>query len=1250
MDALRIAAVQLDYAPNFSTTVGNFWLPDEPAALADPLAEVRPQLAMRKLREWPATNSAYSKLRQRNERLLNDQLNLRLKQILDYCAAISCDLVVFPEASIPASSIPILSGYSTTLAIFAGVGLLRTGDVPAVHALGLRDLRALQNCAVFMHNGEARSITKLRLADGERANSGTGTATFQFERRGRSYGVAAAICRDFLADDDRIHEATFPVDIVLTSALSRNTAEFIERTPRQLRVFANHAFYGGTCVQVPHLSSLGLSDRLGTDALPAGVEGVVVVDYFELPRKVTGPQATYNRVVARSAIVYDDRTPRDPDQATEARIIQGLRDLRVDALNEPLVTDFLEGAARFLGEGGNRVLARAVDLLRDNQLTGTMTQEELHSLTQHILLTDVQSAAEIKYSQIESLLNIVVTSLSQAPDTTAGLGRFRDDLLGVKLQLLDRVRVRFRAVGDRLAGRAGVTGYEQSGRIQSFYGATLGRYDAEAAVQSLPLQLDALRTLAAESDPALSLTYRLSTKKSLSAELIAIFVSTGEVLDADPPRIDALREGLGQLLGVAHSAAWDTSAGTSATEELDWSVEIRPRDPQWKPPLTEDWAPLIDLLRAQENETELTITCGIGEEVSTAPGEPVDSKIEVPPGRFLDKFNRSAAEYLASVVNDSSAGIEPANLVLRFLLRAPAELPQALVRSVGLKLIGSLNFDLVAPGTMPPMSPVRPSEALRVFHPPYGQTQGRGIARSERTRIPLQAAHLSSGGVSIGAATLASARYDRTTEVRLDAESRLRHMYVIGRTGSGKTNFLKTLARQDIAAGTGVAVIDPHGDLVDHLLRHVGRREDDVVLLDFGDPEGVPVLNPIDLDVSPGVTNARRLAIDDLIGLIVRQSYHTFHGPRFEDIIRLALESLVVSNLTDTPTVLDVSRVLRSKNRRNRLVGSLVDPDLIDRWRNFDMQREQELAELIHWALATFSNMDRDGILGPVLGGGRSSVSINEVVHRGGILLVKIPEWQIGPAASAFIGGLIQERIRRAAFDRFSASRDQPAPFYLYVDEFQKFATSGFEELVAEARKFGLGLTMSHQNLRQLEDFSRFTGSASRQLIESVLGNVANLVALGVSASDAEQLSKEFGVSADSLRNISANMALVRADLSRGETRTFSVRIPYAESDPGVLSSPQVVHERMLRERYWRPRSEIAAFMSQNRLAVEGDANGSSAKEPGPANPAGRASTYPPQQPGEPLAERFLRQWQDIRADAGKVPNSDRSPRQQRDD
>jgi len=1236
MKPLRVAAVQLEYAPNMATAVGNYWLPDEPAAVKPPLSPFDKDLTIRRLADWNQTSAGIEDLLSKNRKLMQDQLALRVKQILEYCAALSCDLVVFPEAAIPSNVAQVLEGYADNFAIFAGLGRIRLEDVTALKALGITQEHVHRNCSVFLSPGIRRVVSKRRLANGERVEPGTGTDVFQMVRGERTFGVAAAVCKDYLADDDSMNDSPFPIDIAIVGALSKNTEEFTGRAPRHLRVFANHASYGGSCVQVANLQSLIAPDDNDSVSLPINTEGVVVVDYYDSVRVPTPMQAAYNRLVARSEIIYNDEDARESNRPSAALLVKDMRNLAVDRLNGDVGTAFLEGAARYLAQTSHPVLSDSVRLIRANRIGGDMTEADLASLAQHILLTDVASHAEIRYGQIENLLEIVLAALATREMALPGIGALRDSLLEAKQDLLPRVRPQYRSPTDRTSAAGASAGVRQPpGETRSFYAAGLSKYDALQAVRTLPLQLDVLRTLAAQRDPSISIMYRLITMRLLTAELVPFLECIGQVTGADPSKVESLREGMGQLMAVTHAAAYDVGDIVPPARGLDWEMEILPRSSSWVPPINHDWAPLIDLLRAQANAIELTMTCTVSDAEAADDiegADPEESLARDTPAaeRFVTEPDKKAAEFLSSLVGETIKRTEPRNLRLRFVLRSAAAPPETLITSIGLRLFGSLDFYTSTPAVNAPSVTLRPSQAIRVFHPPYGLMQGRGIPTDRSTVLPLPAIQLPSGGISLGRAILSSARNDRDADVRLGPEARLRHMYVIGRTGTGKTNFLKTLARQDIKAGAGVAVIDPHGDLVDYLLRHVDKRVDEVLLLDFGDPGAVPVLNPIDLDVDQARTGSQRLAIDDLISLLGSLSFHQFYGPRFEDVVRLTLESLLRSSLTDTPTVLDLTRVLRSKDQRKRLAESLSEPDLVDRWSNFESQSEANLAELIHWALAKFSDMDQDGVLGPVLGGGRSSVSINKVVEQGGILLVRIPEWEIGPAASAFIGALIQERLRRATFERFSSSGEEIAPFYLYVDEFQRFATSGFEHLVAEARKFGLGLVLAHQNLRQLEAFSRFTGSKSTELLEAILGNVANMAVLGLSTRDAQELSREFGVQPSVLNSVPANSAVAQIDFNRGSSRTFTLKIPYAESDPGVLSTREAVRRRMTESGLWRSREDVAKFLSENKLAVEGTpVRPPSEGETTQGGADGVKETTPPAQNG---AEDFLGSWRKVRA------------------
>ncbi|MBY8852781.1 type IV secretory system conjugative DNA transfer family protein, partial [Saccharothrix sp. MB29] len=221
----------------------------------------------------------------------------------------------------------------------------------------------------------------------------------------------------------------------------------------------------------------------------------------------------------------------------------------------------------------------------------------------------------------------------------------------------------------------------------------------------------------------------------------------------------------------------------------------------------------------------------------------------------------------------------------------------------------------------------------------------------------------------------------------------------------------------------------------------------------------------------------------------------------------------------------------------------LKEADLRERWDVFEQQPDTEIGQVLHWALSKFSEMQQDGVLGQVLSGGSSTVSIEDCVARGGVLLVKLPEWEMSRSAAAFLGAFIQERVRKSVYARWRQSGGKSNTVYMYVDEFQAFAVTGFDEMVAEARKFGLSLVLAHQNVGQLNAFSRFTGNFNDNLLSSILGNVANRIVFGVSNRDAKLLESELDVSAVNLRNPGHFQAIAQL-VYDGEARTFTLQPP----------------------------------------------------------------------------------------------------------
>ncbi|MGV9994540.1 type IV secretion system DNA-binding domain-containing protein [Streptomyces sp. NPDC003374] len=1172
---LRLAAVQLAYVPNVRKNQGSYWLPDEPLlSLSYASATDAGGTALADLdhgeefegRTDEALNSS------RRERLRS--MELKVKQILEFCVQHRIDVVVFPECAIPAELVSILVGYRNRLVIFAGIGQLREPDASVLEQQGIADaLDAVEcNAAVFVSQERLALVTKRDPAQGETITPGRGPERVKFTKGERTYELGLAICMDYVNLRRDFDGGERPPDVVLVSALSRPTDDFLKCPRNFATVFANHADRGGSAILAPHVAGLFVDERLGTEPLPPG-EAIASADFAGFPTRPSSTKPPQNRVHLRAAILYEDDGANTAE--TAGVLARPMQSWSLSHYTTGLYTEFLSTADRRLAEAGqNAVLLNAVKTLRRRQKQKLMSASDFATATTHLVLTQVQSEPELHYAALNKLHEHWHPLLEDP--SIDGLGRLIDEVNRARRQLESRVRSRYQRVTPPTRPADGSAAGQQE--LTLFYSARLGRYSGEVAVRSLPRQLGVLRTLSLVNDASARLLYRVTTVRQTSGNLAPFFDVLALTESADPAVIEDLAEGVGQQLSVAFSGGWDISS-TPGQADLDAPhlVELRPKA-QNVPLVQEDWGGLIDYLRALKPQVTVQMT------LRRVPEAERNFTARLPEGTglFADE-DRNAAAFFIRASQESS---DPANLALQIHVASDERLGDSVLRSIGLWLFRGVPFDVVsdesalaalAPGgqMLQPGTPLTPAEALRIFHPPYGRIEGRGLVNQRPRTLSLPDITLPIDGINLGTARLAQAREDQRVVVRLDEGARRRHTYVVGRTGSGKTNILKHMARQDLQEGRSLVVIDPHGDLVDYLLGHTAGREDEVLFLDFGDPEYLPVLNPLDLDVHNKAE--LELAIEEFIQLLVRQSYHEFYGPRFEEIVRLALESITNEDYPfKPPGVIDLIRVLRSKDRRRWIKDLLTDSDLKERWAIFERQQDHEIAQVLHWALSKFSEMQQDGALGKVLAGGTSTVSIERVVTNGGVLLVKLPEWEMSRSAATLLGTFIQERVRKAVYARWRSDEGKSAPVYMYVDEFQSFAVTGFDELVAEARKFGLSLVLAHQNLSQLNAFSRFTGAVSNNLLSAILGNVANRIVFGVSGRDAKLLAEELDVSADILRTPGNYQAVVQM-LHGGETHTFTLQPPNADSDSGLPVDRDSVRHRMLEQAYWRSRAELRA-------------------------------------------------------------------------
>jgi len=323
------------------------------------------------------------------------------------------------------------------------------------------------------------------------------------------------------------------------------------------------------------------------------------------------------------------------------------------------------------------------------------------------------------------------------------------------------------------------------------------------------------------------------------------------------------------------------------------------------------------------------------------------------------------------------------------------------------------------------------------------------------------------------------------------------HLYIIGKTGSGKTTLLRNLILQHIAQGHGVGVIDPHGDLAEELLNHIPRsRADDLVYFNPGDLEFPIGLNPIGNVTEDG----RHLAASGIVSAfkgIWRDSW----GPRLEYILYNAVSALLECR---NQTLLGVNRLLVDDEYRAKVIRQVKDPFIRAFWaeeyESYDERFKRE-------AIAPIQNKLGQFLLNPVirniLGLIKKKVDIPFVMDNGRLFIANLSKGWLGDDKANLLGSLLVTQFQLGAMARARLPENERRDFYLFIDEFQNFSTDAFASILAEARKYRLCMTLSHQYIDQLP----------LPIRQAVFGNVGTLVAFRIGYVDAEVMEKELGKS-----------------------------------------------------------------------------------------------------------------------------------------
>lgn len=334
--------------------------------------------------------------------------------------------------------------------------------------------------------------------------------------------------------------------------------------------------------------------------------------------------------------------------------------------------------------------------------------------------------------------------------------------------------------------------------------------------------------------------------------------------------------------------------------------------------------------------------------------------------------------------------------------------------------------------------------------------------------------------------------------VYLSEGDRERHMYIIGRTGTGKSEFMKTMILQDFQAGRGVCVIDPH-DLAEELLGYVPpERAEDVIFFDPSDEERPMGLNLLEARSD----QERHMATNAVIGMMYKlyDPHKTgIIGPRFEHAIRNAM--LTVMDAVPGGTFIEVVQALQRPEFVQEMLPRVKDPLVRRYWTDQIAQTSDfHKSEVLDYIVSKFGRFITNRTIRNIIGQPQSAFDFRKVMDEGKILIVNLSKGKLGEENSNFLGLVLVPRLVAAAMSRANIPQEQRRPFYLYVDEFQNFATPDFATILSEARKYRLDLTVANQFTSQMED----------EVKNAVFGNVGTLISFRVGTADANFLQHEF--------------------------------------------------------------------------------------------------------------------------------------------
>ncbi len=388
-------------------------------------------------------------------------------------------------------------------------------------------------------------------------------------------------------------------------------------------------------------------------------------------------------------------------------------------------------------------------------------------------------------------------------------------------------------------------------------------------------------------------------------------------------------------------------------------------------------------------------------------------------------------------------------------------------------------------------------EIASLWHLPLHSTEVPNIKWLTGRQAPPPS-NLPTSGLLLGYINYRGHRQD----VFLKEADRRRHLYIIGKSGSGKSVTIANLAIQDIKDGKGVAIVDPHGDLVETVLEHVPKeRADDVVIFDPSDLE-----RPIGLNMlEAGDEDQKDFAVQEMISIFYKLFPPEMIGPMFEHNMRNVMLTLM-ADLNDPGTIIDIPRMFTDDEYVKKYLVKLKDPVVKAFWEK-EMAKTSDFhkSEMLGYLISKVGRFVGNEMMRNIMGQQKSGFNFRDIMDNKKILFVNLSKGKTGEVNAKLLGLITVAKLQMAAMARADMPEEQRNDFYLYIDEFQNFVTDSISTILSEARKYKLDLTIAHQYMGQLAD-----DKGKNDIRDAVLGNVGTMMVGRIGPEDSEILAKEF--------------------------------------------------------------------------------------------------------------------------------------------